>query len=134
MEPTDPGLDPVRLQSLPIFSSLSPEECAEIAQRIQERDVEPGRHVMHQGDGGYTFFVIESGTAEVSVDDAVVRQLGPGDFLGEKAILGGGRRTATVTATSPMQVLAMFGLDFRDLETGHPEIAEKVRDAIAQHS
>jgi CRP-like cAMP-binding protein len=83
METSDATPDGARIQSLPLFSSLSFEECVEIAARTEERDVEPGHHVMHQGDGGYTFFVIEAGTADVFVDDALVRSLGPGDFMGE---------------------------------------------------
>src|SRR5262245_22912412 len=119
--------DPARLQTLPIFSTLSADELAELSQRVEEREVESGHHLLHQGDGGYTFFVITSGTADVFVDEAVVRSLGPGDFLGEKAILGEGRRTATVTATSPMALIAMFGLEFRNLQREHPELAEKIQ-------
>ena len=82
---------------------------------------------MHQGDGGYSCFVIESGTADVFVDEAQVRTLGPGDFLGELAIWGAGHRTASVIATSPMRLVVLFGLEFRYLEREHSELAEKIR-------
>ena len=115
-----------------MFSSLTAEECGQLAAHASERDYESGSYVMHQGDGGYTFFVIESGTANVLVDEAPVRSLGPGDFLGELAILGAGYRTASVIATSPMQLLAFFGLEFRRLENEYPELAEKVRQATTE--
>jgi CRP-like cAMP-binding protein len=86
---------------------------------------------MRQGDGGYTFGVIESGTADVLVDDARVRSLGPGDVIGELAVLGGGYRTATVVATTPVGLLAFFGLEFHELEQKHPELTQKIRQAMA---
>ncbi len=128
------SLDPARIQALPLFASLTSEECVELASRTAGREFEAGQYVMHQGDGGYTFFVIESGTADVFVDDALVRSLGPGDFLGELAILGAGHRTASVIASSPMQLLALFGLEFRQLEKEHPDLAEKVRLATTERT
>ena len=126
------GPNPAMIQSLPLFSSLTFEECLELATRTEEREFETGQYVMHQGDGGYTFFVIESGTADVFVDDSLVRSLGPGDFMGELAILDGGYRTASVVASSPMQLLAMFGLEFRHLEREHPELTETIRQVMAE--
>jgi CRP-like cAMP-binding protein len=118
------------LRTIALFETLTDAERDELAQRVEEREFEPGHHVMHQGDGGYTFFVIRSGTADVYVDDALVRSLGPGDFLGELAIHGDGRRSATVTATSQMQLVALFGLEFRRLEAEYPELAAKIRLAM----
>jgi CRP/FNR family transcriptional regulator, cyclic AMP receptor protein len=132
VETSGVGPNPSRIQSLALFSSLSFEECVELAARTEVREFEPGHHVMHQGDGGYTFFVIESGTADVFVDDAPVRSLGPGDFMGELAILGAGYRTASVVATSPIELFALFGLEFRRLEEDHPELAEKIRKAMTE--
>ena len=81
METSSTAPDPARIHSLPLFSSFTLDECAELAARSHEREYETGRHVIHQGDGGYTFSVIESGTADVFVDDAQVRTVGPGDVL-----------------------------------------------------
>jgi CRP/FNR family cyclic AMP-dependent transcriptional regulator len=123
--------DPARIQTLALFASLSAEECAELASRAQERDFDAGQTLLRQGDGGYTFGVIESGTADVLVDDARVRSLGPGDVIGELAVLGGGYRTATVVATTPVGLLAFFGLEFHELEQKHPELTQKIRQAMA---
>jgi voltage-gated potassium channel len=59
-----------------------------------------------------------------------VAQLGPGDFFGEMAILGDGRRQATVTTSSPAKVLVLFGTEFRQLEQDHPQIAEQIETAM----
>ena len=56
-----------------------------------------------------------------------MREIGPGDFFGEKAILGEGRRRGTVVATSPLTVLAIFGTEFRRLEAELPELGERIR-------
>ena len=56
--------------------------------------------------------------------------LGPGDFFGELAILGDGRRTATVTTATPAQVLVLFGTEFRRLQQEYPEIAERIESAL----
>jgi voltage-gated potassium channel len=64
--------------------------------------------------------------------DGARADLGPGDFFGEIAILGDGRRTATVTTTSPSQLLVMFGTEFRRLEHAHPEIAGRIEEAMRQ--
>jgi CRP-like cAMP-binding protein len=87
---------------------------------------------MQQGDGGYTFSVIESGTADVLVDDTPVRSVGPGDVLGELAVKGAGQRTATVVAASPLRLFAFFGLELHDLEQQHPELADKIRQVMAE--
>ena len=53
-----------------------------------------------------------------------------GSFFGEVAILGDGRRSATVTATADSRVLAMLGTEFRRLEAEQPAIADSIADAM----
>jgi CRP-like cAMP-binding protein len=88
---------------------------------------------MHQGDGAYTFAVIETGTADVYVDDHQVRSVGPGDVLGEVAVIRDGHRSATVVATSPMHLFTFFGLEAHNLGAEHPELEEKLRQVMAEH-
>jgi CRP-like cAMP-binding protein len=131
VETSSTAPDPARIQSIPLFASLGIDECAELASRAQERDFEAGQTVVRRGDGGYTFGV-DSGTADVFVDDARVRSLGRGDVIGELAVLGDGHRTATVVATTPVGLFAFFGLEFHELEARHPELTEKIRQAMAE--
>ena len=85
-----------------------------------------------EGATGYTFFVILSGTVDVERGGTFLETLGPGDFFGEMAIVGDSRRNATVTATSPLELLVMFGTEFRTLEQDHPEVAERIKQKVAE--
>jgi CRP-like cAMP-binding protein len=77
--------------------------------------------------------VIETGTAAVSVNGGTrLREVGPGDVVGEVAVLASGRRTASVVATSPVRVLAWFKRDVWGLEAEAPEAARRLRDELDQ--
>jgi CRP/FNR family transcriptional regulator, cyclic AMP receptor protein len=119
--------DAARLRALPLFADLDDEECERLSGWIEEQHVEAGRELTPEGAAGYTFFVVEEGSAEVRRDGEAIRDLGPGDFFGEIAILDGGRRTASVVAVSPMRLLVIFGADFRRLETELPGVAAAVK-------
>jgi CRP-like cAMP-binding protein len=119
--------DPAQLANVPLFAELTPQEREELAGWTEVREVSAGQPVTLEGASGYTFFVIQSGTADVQEGEETVRELGPGDFFGEMAILGEGRRRGTVVATSPLTVLAMFGTEFRRLEAELPELGERIR-------
>jgi CRP-like cAMP-binding protein len=75
---------------------------------------------------------LTQGSAAVTTNEGTLTNLGPGDFFGEIAILGDGRRTATVTTTSPSQLLVMYGTEFRRLQTAHPDIAGRIAEAMRQ--
>ena len=74
--------------------------------------------------------MIENGTATVSRAGEATATLGPGDFFGEIAIVETGRRTATVTASAPLDYHAMWGGDFRLLEREQPRVADSIRQAV----
>ena len=128
------AVDPARLDHIPLFAPLTPEQRAAIAAKFEEREVEPGEHLSHEGGAGYFFFVIDSGSATVTRDGEKLTDFGPGDFFGEAAIFKTRRRTATVTATSPTLVFAMFGADFAklvaDIPTRHDEIDQALAERI----
>lgn len=123
-----------RLQSVPLFSTLTAEELAAVGGRFEERQVRAGTHLTTEGASGYTFFVIESGTVEVERDGRVLNTLGPGDFFGETAILSGERRNATITAASDVDVLVLFGTEFRILERDWPAVAAAISEKMAERT
>ena len=85
-----------------------------------------------EGDFGHALYAVESGTAEVTSDGKKLGTLGPGDVFGEIAVLASGRRTATVVATSPMRLIALFKPQVWALERKAPVAAERLRSLIAE--
>ena len=125
-------MNPARLKGVPFFSAMSEQDLAAVAQEADRIEVAPERVLAREGDLGEKFFVIESGTAEVTRGGAPVSKLGPGDFFGEIALIREERRTATVTATSPMVLIVMTGASFRTLDATVPAAREAVSQALAE--
>jgi CRP/FNR family transcriptional regulator, cyclic AMP receptor protein len=121
-----------RLNDVPFFSPLKKKELELIARQTDEVDVPAGKVLAQQGTFGDQFFVIEEGTAEVVRDGERLGELGPGDFFGEMALLDEDRRTATVTATTPMTLIVMTRASFRAVEAAMPHVHAVVRAAIEQ--
>jgi CRP-like cAMP-binding protein len=119
-----------RIRDVPLFSDLTDAQVAAIAAKLEQRDAHPGEHLSSEGGAGYFFFVIASGAAQVTRHDEVLAELGPGDFFGEGAIFRARRRTATVTATEPTVLFAMFGADFAKLAGDIPELHERIDRAL----
>lgn len=118
------------LAGVPLFASLGNAQLQELAGWFHVQNAGEGRLLVGEGAPGYTFFVIVEGTAQVTADGVALVTLGPGDFFGEIAILGDGQRTATVTSTSPVRMLVLFGTEFRQLEAAHPAIAAELTAAM----
>jgi CRP-like cAMP-binding protein len=123
-------VDVERIRNVPLFAGLSAADLDTVAAKLEEREAQTGEHLSSEGGAGYFFFVIEQGSAEVVKHGETVAKLGPGDFFGEGAIFRARRRTATVTATEPMVLFAMFGADFAKLASDIPELHERIETAL----
>jgi CRP-like cAMP-binding protein len=123
-------MDAARLKKLPLFSDLSDKEREQIARWADDVEVQPGKHLIDQGQFGYEFFVIEEGKAEVKRGDEVIAQLGPGDFFGEIALLEADRRNASVVASEPMRTIVMTRQQFISMEEAMPSVAAQIRQAV----
>ena len=123
-------MEPERLTAIPLFSTLPEGELAVVAGLAGERDVDEGTVVMAEGDFGHCLFAIESGTADLTHDGETIRTLGPGEVIGELAVLAAGRRSATIVATSPMRLISFFKRDVWALEDDAPEAARRLRELI----
>src|SRR5436309_13566429 len=106
-------MDPVDLETLPLFSDLSKRDLEQVGRWTDEVQIGEGRHIVDQGELAWEFFVILEGDAEVLRDGQRVADLGPGNYFGEIALHEGDRRTASVVATTPMRLGVMFRRDFR---------------------
>jgi CRP-like cAMP-binding protein len=116
------------------LSGLPDEELDAVARVASEREFAAGETLMTEGDFGHSLFLVEAGSADVLTDGTKVGAVGPGDVVGEVAVLASGRRTASVVATSRVQVIAFFKRDVWALENEAPEAARRLRAAIGEHS
>jgi CRP-like cAMP-binding protein len=118
------------LTAIPLFESLSASDLQQLAGWFDVQDASEGVRLTGEGAAGYSFYVLLEGTAAVAAEGSTLASLGPGDFFGEMAILGGGRRMATVTTTSPAKFLFMFGTEFRRLQEAQPDVAARIEETV----
>ena len=117
----------------PLFKQLTRGELVELAKVTEDLEDDDGKVLAREGEIGYEFFVIVDGEVEVAKDGQPVRKLGSGDFFGEIALIWDSpRRTATVTAASSVRLFVLTRQAFRGLIDHHPDIEEKVLEALEE--
>src|SRR5262245_22165394 len=125
-------VDVASLEQIPLFAGLTLDQRESVARACDEVEIAAGTTLVREGDFGYAAFAIRSGNADVFVEGAVVRSLGPGDMFGELAVLSRGRRAATVGLTTPLPVFAVLSGDVWRLERASPGISDALRATIAE--
>jgi|SRR5512132_2450514 CRP/FNR family cyclic AMP-dependent transcriptional regulator len=125
-------MDEKPLRSAPLFDGMGKKERRALATRADRISIPEGKRLATEGDFAYEFFVILEGTAEVTHGDEKLAELGPGDFFGEIGILSSERRVATVTATSPMDVIVLTEQALRSLKREEPQVAQRLEQAIRE--
>ncbi len=120
------------LQQVPLFSDLERRELEQIAGSMKQRRFASGETVATEGEQGVGFFVIETGTAKVTIGGEERRTLGPGDHFGEIALISGADRTATVTADGDLSCWGMTSWTFRPIVEENASIAWKLLQALAK--
>jgi len=110
-------------RSIPLFAHLDPTSLEQLAEAANEVEVPAGRPLTQPGDPGSGMFFVVEGIVEVEAREQP-RELGPGDFFGELALLTeGGTRTARVRAKTDTRCIAFDRSGFEDLVREHPDIA-----------
>ena len=120
------------LVRVPLFVDLDESELQLLADSMWERSFVAGEVVTTEGEPADGFFVVESGEAEVIVQDQPRATFAAGDYFGEIALLMGSERTATITATSDLHCYGLNPADFRLIVEGNPTIAWKVMQSMAE--
>lgn len=116
----------VDLGAIAVFSELSKRELRALDKLMSSQQVAAGKELTRQGQPGREFMIISAGTARVEIDGETVAHLGPGDFLGELAIIAGTPRSATVTTTSDCQVQVLNRREFMSMLDESPALARKI--------
>jgi hypothetical protein len=119
------------LKQSPLFAPLSVIALERVARRLQPEQVAEGTDVMHEGDRGDHFYMIESGELEAVHGTTVVNRLKAGDHFGEIALLRGTRRSATVRAVTPSRLLRLESGDFLAAVTQHSTSSDRLESVVA---
>ena len=121
------------LTSNPIFIPLPLPAIERLASKLIPVTVDAGSTLFRRGDHGDRFYLIETGELEVSVDDGPPKVAGPGDSLGEIALLRDIPRTATVQARTGAALYALEREDFLGAVTGHAGSKEAAEAVVGSH-
>ena len=120
------------LSTVRLFSGCSKKELQSVARLCTPLSVEEGSVLTAEGTPGRECFVIADGKARVTIGGRKVGEVGPGECVGEMALLDGGPRSATVTVESPMNVYVLSVPEFRSLLRVSPTILQKIATSLAQ--
>ena len=119
------------LKKVPLFADCSKTELRALAKTADEIDLREGTVMTREGRPGREFFVLVDGSALVTKKGKKVAELKGGDWFGEIALLTDTPRTATVTATSAVDVLVITDRRFKTVVETMPSIALKVLSSVS---
>lgn len=121
-----------RLRQASLFEGLSKKELREIARVTDDLQLDAGRVLCREGTIGREFFVLVDGEVEVTRGGTLVAMRAGGDFFGEIALITDTKRTATVTAKTPLRCFVLTSRDFRRVLDDNPAVERKVLKALAE--
>jgi CRP-like cAMP-binding protein len=125
-------MDPASLKDVPLFAGLSRRVRKIVAQHADEVAMAAGTEIVSEGALANELFVIVEGTAEVFEGGTMIRQLGPGAVVGEIGVLRTHKRTATVTATTPVKAIVVYGPELTALDETMPEVFTELESLIKE--
>jgi CRP-like cAMP-binding protein len=114
------------LANVGLFAGCTRKELADISQLTFQVDRSAGDTLCREGETGLECLIIVEGEASVTVAGTLVALMGPGDFVGELALLDSRPRVATVTALTDVRLLALSRREFNSLLTRVPCVAPRM--------
>jgi len=125
-------VDIERLRQLPLFGELDHHDLAQLMRWVREEEVADGDLLFEQGSMPHDIYVLEEGSVEVVRDGRSVATLGPGEVVGERALLKLERRWASVVAVGHVRAVALSADDLAEMSEQMPELAERLRETMAR--
>lgn len=121
-----------RLARIPLFEGLSKKQLSQVSSLMTPLDLKAGKVLARQGEVGREFLILLEGQVEVARDGKIIAVRGPGDFIGEIALLDNRPRTATVTARTDVVVEVLNRGEFASLLAEAPELSAQVMATMAR--
>jgi CRP/FNR family cyclic AMP-dependent transcriptional regulator len=119
------------LRKIPLFSDLPEQSLTRLAGAMNEVEIEPGHVLVHRGMPGTGLFVIEEGEVVVDLTSRQV-ELGPGEFVGELALLTDSAHTGRAMAKTRVKAVAIGRDEFSDLLHSEPSMALVMLSTLAR--
>jgi CRP-like cAMP-binding protein len=124
------------LKSVELFQQLPDDTLARVGGLLERRAYDAGQILFHKGDPGEEMFIVETGAVSIfepgtdsaadtapsappAGEEGVLRIFGPGEALGEMALIDFQPRTLSARAKEPTEALVLHGHDFRRLLQDH---------------
>lgn len=122
-----------RLSEVPFLSVLSGRVLERLARSVRGETVPAGETVIREGEAGEDFYIVVSGHAAVVMNGEHIRELGPGDFFGELALLREVPRTATVRATSDLEIDVLQRVPFLTAVLGTADAVQRAEKSAERY-
>ncbi len=120
------------LRSVPIFNNIPDDVLASIAQIAEEVNLVDGETFIQEGELGECMYLIVEGEVRVFSKGNTIIVLGPGQVVGELAILDPEPRSASVAALGQAMLFGIEKEPFDEVMADRPEIAQGVIRALCQ--
>jgi CRP/FNR family cyclic AMP-dependent transcriptional regulator len=120
------------LAMVPMFANCRGRSLEAIGKLVDEVDTHDGQVLLRQGALAHEFFLVLEGHVRIERDGRVLARLGPGDFMGEIALIDHGPRSASATAEGEGRVGVLGPREFNSLLDQHPEVRTAVLLALAR--
>ena len=128
MKTPDPKI--ALLRRVPGLAGYADRQLAQLAPLVDEAEVDEGTVLIEEGRPGRQTFLVVEGHADVTLRGQYLERVGPGDFVGEMALLDASPRSATVTAVTKMTVLVMDPSSFASL-VSQPAVSRRIAADLA---
>src|SRR5262249_12501999 len=115
----------------PLFRPFEPEQRAEIASHFKFLEIAGGSTLLSPGKNPDGLYIVLAGTFAVKRDGNQVATVGPGELIGETALLSGDPFKSEVVSTSKSLALCLPAKDFQHLILSHPQVLEYIGSAAA---
>ncbi len=125
------------LQLATFLGSLKPREVLDLLAQLHPRDFAADEKIIQQGDPGDEMYIIRSGEVKVVIEsngsEKLIRNLGEGDYFGERALILSEPRSASVIATEDSKCFTLSRADFDRLLESSPNIREQLSERLQQY-
>jgi CRP-like cAMP-binding protein len=115
----------------PLFRPFDEGMRQQIAARFRFLEIDAGSTLLSAGDKPDGLYIVLAGRFSVQRSGAQVAIVGPGELLGETALLSGAAFKSEVVAAVKSLALCLPATDFRDLIMTHPHVLEYIGEAAA---